>query len=199
MSWLNSDQYKEGFEQAKLDAQNGKSRKIMSVKQALKTITSFNSNVHMETYIAGYKEGYKMQMTIQMAKEMDVVNAKSKKDSGNSSGNNARNKSNLKNLNNSNMSNTQVYQIQEQQLNQLSYFLEVFKDEIQDRMKNYQMQVENMYANGLPQETYEKFQREHIEETNALVNSIVGLIEGQSIPFIQGNIQKMQELIQYNQ
>ncbi|MBN1971346.1 MAG: hypothetical protein JXR48_17765 [Candidatus Delongbacteria bacterium] len=95
--------------------------------------------------------------------------------------------------------NKQVFQVQEEQLTELAQFLNQFKTDIQERMLNYQMQVDDMNANGLPQETYEKFQAEHIDEVNAFVQRIVSLIDNSSIPFIQGNIQRMQDMISYNQ
>ena len=96
------------------------------------------------------------------------------------------------------MNTTQIYQVQEQQLNELSLFLTRFNDEIQQTMQDYQRQVDNMYELGLPQETYQKFQIEHIDAVNDLVKQIVDHIESQSIPFIQMNSQRVQELIDFN-
>ena len=96
------------------------------------------------------------------------------------------------------MSTTQIYQVQEQQLAELSLFLTRFKSEIQQTLQDYQRQVDNMYELGLPQETYQKFQIEHIDAVNNLVKQIVDHIESQSIPFIQMNSQRVQELIDFN-
>lgn len=194
MNWLNSDKYKSGFEQGKEDAFQGKKRNLMSVKEGLKAIVSFSSKVYMDTYIKGYKEGFRIGLTLTTAKEEGFT-------SKNKASKSARRKTSIQTsnkINNSDMS-RQVYHIQERQLTELAHFLNHFKMEIQERMLNYQRQVENMHVNGLPQETYEKFQVEHIDVTNALVQQIVDLIEMQSIPFIQGNIQRMQDLLDYNQ
>ncbi len=96
------------------------------------------------------------------------------------------------------MSNTQVFHIQEEQLNTMVHFLRNFSIEIGERMQAYQMQVENLYNNGLPQETFHAFQINHLEETRALVQHITNKIESESIPFIQGNIERLQELMDYN-
>jgi len=96
------------------------------------------------------------------------------------------------------MSNTQVFRIQEEQLNELVHFLRNFSTEINERMQGYQMQVENLYNNGLPQETFHTFQNNHLDETRSMVQQIVNKIDGESIPFIQGNIERLQELMNYN-
>ena len=197
MNWLNSDKYKSGFEQGKKDALQGKKRNLMSVREGLKAVFAFNSKVFMDTYMNGYKEGFKIGLTLTTAKEegfasnkkINKTNNKVKKVSKNQISNN---------INNVDMS-RQVLHVQERQLTELAHFLNHFKMEIQEKMLNYQKQVENMHVNGLPQETYEKFQIEHIDVTNSFVQQIVDLIETQSVPFIQGNIQRMQEMIDYNQ
>lgn len=228
MTWLNSDSYNQGFEQGKADALAGKKRNVLNFKAGMQSVVALNHKVFQETYISGYKEGYRIGQTIKAVKEEELLNKKTMRDKlhitnqdniekqseraeikADKTKNKELNKSKttIKNtrsqlaneLNFNYMSTTQIYQIQEQQLTELAHFLGQFKEEIIERMQNYQAQVDNMYSNGLPQETYEKFQREHIDETNALVQSIVSLIDSQSIPFIQGNIQRMQELINYNQ
>jgi hypothetical protein len=228
MSWLNSDSYDTGFEQGRSDAMAGKKRNVLSFKAGMKSVMALNSRVFQDTYIEGYKEGFRIGQTIKAVKgeefikdqsinsEQKNINQKNQEKESERAGINRKKtdlekgikikstihntKSQLsKELKFSYMSTTQIYQIQEQQLTELAHFLGQFKEEINERMQNYQAQVDNMYSNGLPQETYEKFQREHINETNALVQRIVSLIDSQSIPFIQGNIQRMQELISYNQ
>ena len=97
------------------------------------------------------------------------------------------------------MTNIQIYQVQEQQLTELANFLQKFDGEIQETMEDYRRQVENMYEQGLPQETYQKFQVDHIDAVNNLVQKIVSHIESQSLPFIRINIQRIRELIDFNQ
>ena len=66
-------------------------------------------------------------------------------------------------------------------------------------MQDYQRQVDSMYELGLPQETYKKFQADHIDVIKSLVDKIVDHVESQSLPFTKQNIERMQELIQFNQ
>ena len=96
------------------------------------------------------------------------------------------------------MNTTQIFRVQEQRLNELSLFLNKFSSEIQRSMHDYQRQVDSMYELGLPQETYQKFQIEHIDAINNLVKQIVDHIESLSSPFIQLNSQRLQELIEIN-
>ena len=85
------------------------------------------------------------------------------------------------------MNTIHIYRVQEEQLIELERFLERFKIEIQQAMDDYRRQVEHMYESGLPQETYMKFQVDHIDLVNGLVQNIVDQIESSSVPFIKNN------------
>jgi hypothetical protein len=67
MSWLNSDAYDKGFNAGKSDAQNGKKRNLLSFKAGLQSVFAFNNNVFQDTYIKGYKEGYRIGKTLEAA------------------------------------------------------------------------------------------------------------------------------------
>lgn len=197
---INNDKYKSGFEQAIKDAKAGKKRNILSAKEAFKAIFSWNSNTYMDTYISGYKEGYREYEKEQLKSNFREENKTSKKEEktiNKNSSSNYKSTSNTKNTNN--MSGNQSIYLQLQQLEELTHFLDSFKDMIQAKMVNYQHKVDNIYSNGLPVEVYNKFQSEHIDETHALVSQIVNLIESSSIPFVQQNIQRYTELLNYNQ
>ena len=100
-----------------------------------------------------------------------------------------RNSYSFTNKNYTTMSNIQSYHIQLEQLQELKNYLNHFKMELQERSIEYQRKVDLLFENGLPIETYNKFQSEHLDITKTNIQSINSLIDTQSIPFILANIE----------
>lgn len=91
--------------------------------------------------------------------------------------------------NNIAMGNIQSYQIQLEQLSQLKNNLSSFNIELLNRATDYQRMLNNLFESGLPQETYNRFQAEHLEVVKNNINQMVNHIENVSIPFISANIE----------
>ncbi|MBN1971349.1 MAG: hypothetical protein JXR48_17780 [Candidatus Delongbacteria bacterium] len=91
-----------------------------------------------------------------------------------------------------------ILETQMEQMKSLFQFLNLLKKEFQEGLLNYQRILDNMLVSGLPDEIYQKFQIEHLDQVNSVINSILELIDSNSIPFIKENISKIQELIDYN-
>ena len=100
--------------------------------------------------------------------------------------------------NNIAMGNVQSYQIQLEQLSQLKNNLNSFSIELLNRATDYQRMLDNLYESGLPQETYNKFQAEHLEVVKSTINQMVNHIENASIPFILANIELTVQQIERN-
>ena len=101
-------------------------------------------------------------------------------------------------INNTIMGNVQSYQIQLEQLNQLKNNLSSFNLELLIRATDYQIMLNNLYESGLPQETYNKFQAEHLEVVKNTIHQIINHIENASIPFILANIELTMQQIERN-
>ncbi len=87
------------------------------------------------------------------------------------------------------MANVQSYHLQLEQLEELKNYLNQFKMELLGRAMEYQRKVDILFEGGLPIETYNKFQSEHLDVTKTNIQSIVNLIDTHSIPFIIANIE----------
>lgn len=87
------------------------------------------------------------------------------------------------------MGNIQSYQLQLEQLERLKNYLSNFNLELLNRSMEYQRMVDLLYESGLPQETYNKFQADHLDATKNNIQQIVSIIENNSIPFIMSNIE----------
>jgi len=90
------------------------------------------------------------------------------------------------------------YYVQRDKLVELTQFLDAFKEEINQKMMEYKQRVEYLYESGLPEETRNKFINIHISETQHMVNAINQIIEENSIPFSNQNIELVEHLMALN-
>lgn len=96
------------------------------------------------------------------------------------------------------MASIQDYQIQLEQLNELVRFLNQFKEEMSDKLNEYIRRIEVLRENGLPIQTAQRFEVDHVAETGLLINQIKVLIDEKSIPFTMQNIELTEHLIALN-
>ena len=67
-----------------------------------------------------------------------------------------------------------------------------------DKIHYYRLRADELLYDGLPQETYNKLTHIHINETNYLVQKVIGFIEDETKPFVAKNIEILEELIKKN-
>jgi hemerythrin-like domain-containing protein len=96
------------------------------------------------------------------------------------------------------MATLQDYQIQLQQLNELVWFLNQFKEDMNDKLNEYIHRIEVLRENGLPVQTAQRFEVEHIAETAQMIRQIMDLIDDRSLPFTRQNIELTENLIALN-
>ena len=164
----------------------------MSLKFALhgpKALETF-----YEGYDAGYQKGIEDRQSKEQPQKVQVITSESDAHPMNPLSNEQY--SNQKTVNV--MPTLQDYFIQLEHLNQLVLFLNQFKEDMSDKLNEYIQRVETMKENGLPVQTAEKFNLEHIAETANLIRQIQALIEDKSIPFTQTNIEITERLIDLN-
>lgn len=97
------------------------------------------------------------------------------------------------------MPSLQDYYVQLEQLNELVQFLNQFNEDMSNKLNEYIQRVETLKENGLPVQTANKFNVEHIAETANFIHQIKQLIEDRSLPFTHTNIQITEDLIKLNQ
>ena len=92
----------------------------------------------------------------------------------------------------------QQLRLQLEKMQELQKFLSAFQESMNDKIHYYRLRAEELLYDGLPQETYNKLAHIHINETNHLVQKVVSFIEDETKPFMQRNIENMEEQIKLN-
>jgi hypothetical protein len=188
---LNSNDYKRGYNDGYNDGFNDKDKNFIKSGMSLKFAVW--GSVAIDTYNQGYHAGYEKGCYDRLSKDkpQKVVIENQQTNTNNQSFNN-------NNLNFTSMSTIQQYALQREKLIELTQFLNQFKEDVNQKLSEYKQRVQYMYETGLPEETYNRFEVEHIAETEQLVNAITQLIEDRSIPFAGQNIELMENLINLN-
>lgn len=193
MSIFNSNDYKRGFNDGYTAGFGDKDKSFIRSGKSTKFIVFGNKAI--DTYNQGYNAGYEKGCYDRLSKEKpQTVKVESPKQEIPKTIFSTFND----NKNITTMATIQQYQLQREKLMELTQFLNAFKDEINQKMMEYQQRVQLMYETGLPEETTRKFQQIHIAETQQLVNTINQVIDDKSIPFAMQNIELMENLIALN-
>lgn len=202
-SIFNSDDSQHGYNVGYKDAQAGKSR--YNFKAALKAMGTLKFAIHghstsksfTDAYEAGYNKGLEDLYSKKQVQKVEVVMPKHTTHTSSVTTPTINNQYSLNTTTNS-MPTLQDYQIQLEQLNELVQFLHQFNEDMSNKLNEYSQRVEMMKENGLPVQTAEKFNMEHIAETANLIQQIHQLIEDKSLPFTHTNIQITEDLIRIN-
>jgi hypothetical protein len=96
------------------------------------------------------------------------------------------------------MATIQQLTLQRDKMQELMQFLGSFQEDMNDKIHYYRLRADELLYDGLPQETYNKLAHIHINETNHLVQKVVGFIEDETKPFVSANIENMEEQIRLN-
>ena len=186
MSIFNSNDYKRGYNNGYQDGFKNKEKNYfksgLSIKFAIygdHAIDSYNQG-----YNAGYEKGCEDSLSKKIPQKIYIETDQFH---------------DIKtNKNFITMSSVQQYSLQQDKLQELVQFLNSFNYDMQMKLNEYKQRLQYMYESGLPEETKLRFEREHISETERLVNAISQLIDEQSIPFTNQNIALMENLIALN-
>lgn len=197
----NADDSKRGYELGYTDGKSGKPRH--NFKAALKAVQSLKVALHgsealdtfYEGYDAGYKKGIEDRHTKEQPQKVQLVSPTPAPQTTYQLSNNQY--STQKNVNV--MPSLQDYYVQLEQLNELVQFLNQFNEDMSNKLNEYIQRVETLKENGLPVQTANKFNVEHIAETANFIHQIKQLIEDRSLPFTHTNIQITEDLIKLNQ
>ncbi len=193
MSILNSNDYKRGFNDGYQDGFDGRDKRFF--KSGLSLKFAIHGSKAINTYNQGYNTGYEKGSYDRLSKEkaQTVKIVTPKQETKKSSYSNFNN-----NSNSINMATIQQYELQRDKLVELTQFLNQFKEDINQRMREYQQRVQQMYETGLPENVVKNFEMIHIPETNHLVMNINQVIDDKSIPLAMQNIELMENLIALN-
>lgn len=193
MSILNSNDYKRGFNDGYQDGFDGRDKRFF--KSGLSLKFAIHGSTAIDTYNQGYNAGYEKGCYDRLSKEkpqtvkIETPNQETNKTIFSTFNNNS---------NSINMATIVQYESQRDKLVELTQFLNAFKEDINDKMREYQLRVQQMYETGLPENVAANFERLHIPETNHFVMNINQVIEEKSIPLAMQNIQLMEHLIALN-
>ncbi len=193
MSIFNSNDYKRGFNDGYTAGFEDKDKSF--IRSGISTKFIVFGNKAIDTYNQGYNAGYEKGCYDRLSKEkpQTVKEESTKQEIPKTIFSTFNDNKNI-----TTMATIQQYQLQREKLMELTQFLNAFKEEINQKMMEYQQRVQIMYETGLPEETTRKFQQIHIAETQQLVNTISQVIDDKSIPFAMQNIELMENLIALN-
>ena len=96
------------------------------------------------------------------------------------------------------MQTTQQYRLQSEKMTELLNFLGAFNESMEEKIRYYRQRTEEMFYDGLPQETYNKLTHIHINETNHLVRNVIEFNEETTRPFVLANMENIEEQIKLN-
>ena len=197
----NADDSKRGYDLGYDDGKNGKPRH--NFKAALKAGQSLKFALHgskaLDTFYEGYDAGYKKGIEDRHSKEQPQKVQQVSPTSAPQTTYQLSNNQYLTQKNVNVMPSLQDYYVQLEQLNELVQFLNQFNEDMSNKLNEYIQRVETLKENGLPVQTANKFNVEHIAETANFIHQIKQLIEDRSLPFTHTNIQITEDLIKLNQ
>lgn len=193
MNIINSNDYNRGHEDGYNDGLNKINKRFF--KSGLSLKFAIHGSKAIDTYNKGYNAGYEKGCCDRLSKknpqtvEIKVPNQETIKTNYSQVNNNS---------NSISMATIQQYELQRDKLVELTQFLNTFKEDINQRMREYQQMLQQMYETGLPENVVKNFEMIHIPETNHLVMNINQVIDEKSIPLAMQNIELMENLIALN-
>lgn len=186
MSIFTGNDYKRGFERGRKDAINGKDK--WDFKSSLSSGFSLKFAIHgsiaIDTFTEGYNKGYEEGLKEKTVVRKVEIKTKNK--------NVEINKSFSNNLNNNTMS-SQNYELQLQALENLLSFLNQFKQDLSDRMSQYNDQVYGLRQAGLESHISDNYDQNFCIPTNQNIYRIIENFEQRDFPFIKENIERVKE------
>ena len=97
--------------------------------------------------------------------------------------------------NTNNNSHMVSYRKQIERLHELLSAVEKYKEIVESTNAKYKSIVENLHEYGLPDEMMEKMEEENFEPIGDAINSIIQIIEENTIPAINRDIDKLEDLL----
>lgn len=179
MSILNSNDYKRGFIQGKLDAQNGKDKSYIKSGVSLKF--AIHGENAINTYIEGYNAGYLEGLKKDIPQKVEIINKEQKQETFTFNKNKQYFNNNFQNSNNMSL---QRIELQLDALHQLKGFIHEFEEELKTRMSNYNDRVYALRQAGLPDEVSSNYDANYCIPTNSKIFQIIESMEQRDIPYI---------------